>query len=189
MELMSQNIVTAVVIAIAAVPLAGCSQLTSKPKKQIQIPNSGPPVLTSMELPPQSSPTDQGGASVQEPALVSQAAYVRPVSSGESIKPFDQWTEQEVAADSLGRIGAAAVPALVEALRNPDPTVRLKAVEVLGRMGDDAAPAVPDLVRLLADPNPDVQKAATRTLGRIGPAANAAVPALMQKLFESPTAP
>ncbi len=185
MEVMSHRILTALLAAMT-LAFAGCGQLTSKPKKQVQVPNSGPPVLTSLELPPNSSPTSQGGASSQEPALISQAAYVRPVPTGESIKPFDQWTEQEAARDALGRIGAAAVPPLVEALRNPDPAVRLKAIEVLGRMGDDAAPAVPDLVRLLNDPDPDVQKSATRTLGRIGPAAQAAVPALMHKLFELP---
>jgi len=156
--------------------------LTSKPTKQIQVPDSGPPVLTSMELPPQSP----AATASQPPATISQAAYLRPVSAGQSLKPFEQWTEQDAARDALGRIGTAAVPALIEALRNLDPSVRLKAVEVLGRMGDDAAAAVPDLIKLLDDPDADVRKAATRTLGRIGPAAKSAVPALMQKLFESP---
>jgi hypothetical protein len=166
----------------------GCSRMTSQPTKQIQIRDGGPPVLTSLELPPPSPEVPDGS---QRPGLISQASYARPLSNGQmangqSVKPFGQWTEQDAAKDALGRIGAAAVPALVNALHDPDPTVRLKAIEVLGRMGDDAAPAVPDLIRLLDDPNPDVQKSATRTLGRIGPAAKAAVPALMQKLFASP---
>ena len=195
MNVMKRIIVIAlVIVAVATIGLSGCSRLTSKPTKQIQVPDSGQPVLISSELPPQSSATPQTmgtsqltGAS-QAPAVISQAAYLRPVSSGQSIKPFEAWTEQDAARDALGRIGAAAVPALITALRDPDPAVRLKAVEVLGRMGDDAAAAVPDLIKLLDDPDPEVRKAAARTIGRIGPAAKAAVPALMQKLFESPGA-
>ena len=191
MNVMKRIIVTMLAAALATVLGSGCSRLTSKPTKQVQIRDGGPPVLTSMELPPQSSETSQGPNGSQAPGLISQTSYARPLSNGhtsngQSVKPFAQWTEQDAAKDALGRIGSAAVPALVNALHDPDPTVRLKAVEVLGRMGDDAAPAVPDLIRLLDDPNPDVQKSATRTLGRIGPAANAAVPALMQKLFASP---
>ena len=85
-------------------------------------------------------------------------------------------------------IGLSTLALVRRSQRLLDPTVRLKAVEVLGRMGDDAAAAVPDLVKLLDDPDADVRKAAARTIGRIGPAAKAAVPALMQKLFESPGA-
>ncbi|HEX5103979.1 MAG TPA: HEAT repeat domain-containing protein, partial [Pirellulaceae bacterium] len=62
--------------------------------------------------------------------------------------------------------------------------VRLKAVEVLARMGSDANPAVPDLVALLDDPDERIRKAATRTLGRIGPEAAPAVPALMRSLLQ-----
>jgi len=180
---MRQIIVTVLAVVGLATITAGCNRLVSKPKKQVQVPDSGPPVLVSSELPPQSPATPQAPIS---PALISQASYMRPLAGSQSVKPFNQWTEQDAAEDALGRIGAAAVPALVTALRDPEPSVRLKAVEVLGRMGDDAQGAVPDLIRLLDDSDADVRKAATRTLGRIGPAAQSAVPALMQKLFESP---
>jgi HEAT repeat protein len=77
----------------------------------------------------------------------------------------------------------------VNALDSPDPSIREKAVNVLGRMGPAAAPAVPSLVKLLQDPDISIRKAAARTLGQIGPAAKDAVPALMQTLLEpSPTA-
>ena len=71
-------------------------------------------------------------------------------------------------------------------MSSPVPAARLKAIEVLGRMGSDAHDAVPQLVTLLDDPDPAVRKAAARTLGLIGPAANAAVPALMRKLLQPP---
>lgn len=119
------------------------------------------------------------------PPLIAPVSFEQP-AEGEpkGFKPLAEWTEQEAAADALGRIGAAAVPELVQALANPDPAVREKAVGVLGRMGADAAPAVPNLVKLLNDPDPVVRKAAARTLGRIGPAAKDAVPSLMRALLE-----
>jgi hypothetical protein len=201
MKAMKRILITALAIATGTTGLSGCSRLSSQPTKQIQVPDSGQPVLISSELPPQTPATQpaagssqfratsQVASTAQAPAVISQASYLKPVSSGQAVKPFDAWTEEDAARDALGRIGAAAVPALVTALRDPDPAVRLKAVEVLGRMGDDAAAAVPDLIKLLDDPDPDVRKAATRTIGRIGPAAKAAVPALMQKLLESPSSP
>ena len=74
----------------------------------------------------------------------------------------------------------------MDALRSTDPIVRKKAVEVLGRMGEDAAPAVPALTALLDDPDLGVRKAAARTLGQIGPDAKDAVPSLMRNLFQPP---
>ena len=102
-----------------------------------------------------------------------------------SLKPLEQWTEQEAAADALGRIGPPAIPQLVESLRSSDPEARLIAAQVLARMGSDAKEAVPDLVRLLDDPDERIRKAATRALGRIGPDAAAAVPGLIETLLES----
>jgi len=101
-----------------------------------------------------------------------------------SLKPLEQWTEQEAAAEALGRIGPPAIPQLIELLKSPDPEVRLIAAQVLARMGSDAKEAVPPLIPLLNDPDERIRKAAARTLGRIGPDAAAAVPELMQALVE-----
>jgi hypothetical protein len=87
------------------------------------------------------------------------------------------------------RCWPAGVPALAQALQSRDPEVRLKATEVLGRMGEDAKDAVPELVRLLDDPDLAVRKAAARTIGRIGPAAKDAVPALMRSLLQTAPQP
>jgi HEAT repeat protein len=62
--------------------------------------------------------------------------------------------------------------------------VRLKAAEVLARMGTDAQPAAAELTRLLDDPDERIRKAAARALGMIGPAAADAVPALMRSLTQ-----
>ena len=106
------------------------------------------------------------------------------------MRPFDEWSEQQAAAEALSRIGPPAVPMLVQALQHSDPEVRLQAVRVLIRMGPDAKEAVPALVPLLDDPDERIRKAAARSLGRIGPEAGDAVPALMRSLLQAePVAP
>lgn len=112
-------------------------------------------------------------------------------SSGSSVeslelRPYAQWSLQETAADSLARIGAAAVPELMMALRHPSSQQRLAAASVLGRIGPDAAAAVPALVDRLNDIDPGVRRASARALGQIGPQASEAVPDLMKILNASP---
>lgn len=119
------------------------------------------------------------------PAAPPRAIFDFTTSPAEyNLKPLERWTEQEAAADALGRIGPAAVPELIATLRSADPEARLQATQVLARMGSDAKQAVPELIRLLDDPDERIRKAATRTLGRIGPDAAEAVPALMKSLLE-----
>jgi len=165
-------------VLLVTVVAGGCARGPQGPTKEIQVPNSGVPVLTTAER------TAEELAGKRLARAVAQASFVQPVDEAPPVKAFEQWTDQEAAADALGRIGPAAVPSLVEALHSPDALVRLKAIEVLGRMGSDAHDAVPELIKLLDDSDSSVRKAAARTLGLIGPAANAAVPALMRKLLQ-----
>jgi hypothetical protein len=96
---------------------------------------------------------------------------------------YDQWTEAETAAHALGRLGAAAAAEVTALLADPDPAVRLRAAEILARIGPEAATAVDPLVRILEqDPDPGVRKAAAFALGQMGPEASPAVPALMELL-------
>jgi HEAT repeat protein len=127
-------------------------------------------------------PAQPQSSAVQRTSL-EQPVPLEVPATARLLRPFPQWSEQEAAAEALGRIGAAAVPPLIVALRSEDPTVRLRAAEVLGRMGPEAADAVEELVRLLNDPDVRVRKAAIRTLGQIGPAAKDAVPALIERLL------
>src|SRR5262245_24698447 len=144
------------ILLAAGTFLGGCDVPLNGPTKEISSPE--PEVVFT---------------SVPAPSTVVQAAYVEPATPDDlpRVKPFSQWTEEDTAADALGRIGPAAVPALAQALKSEDADVRLKAVQVLARMGSDAKEAVPDLVVLLDDPDERIRKAATRTLGRIGPEA------------------
>jgi hypothetical protein len=167
---------------LAGTGLAGCSGSAAAPRKVIATSPDGPAKVLPLTAAarPMTWPTSTVAPAAYEEPLPARPAFITvPV-----VKPLAEWTEQDVAADALGRIGAAAVPALIEGLRSPDPAVRLKAVEVLGRMGPDAKDAVPDLVRLLDDPEEPIRRAATRTLGRIGPPAQEAVPALVRTLLQ-----
>ena len=66
----------------------------------------------------------------------------------------------------MGPTAKAAVPALVEKLKDPRPEIRREAVLALGAMGDAALPAVPQIVATLSDEH--AQPAATFVLGQLG---------------------
>jgi hypothetical protein len=171
---------TALIVAIVLAAAGGCNKGQLGPTKEVQVPDGGPPVYTSAER------AAKEAAEARRPQTVARASFEQPLEEPPRVRPADEWTEQETAADALGRIGAAAVPALVRELTNPDAGVRLKAVEVLGRIGPEAASAAPEVTQLLDDPDPAVRKAAAHTLGQIGPAAKDAVPALMRTLLQPP---
>jgi HEAT repeat protein len=73
-----------------------------------------------------------------------------------------------VAAAALGQIGGVeAVTALVDALNNKDPDVRMEASRQLGNLGRLALPAVQPLRKARQDPEAVVRKAAARALFKI----------------------
>jgi len=95
----------------------------------------------------------------------------------------------------MARLGAAAVPKLVESLSHRDPRVRGFTADVLGQIGIAANDAVPALMVLLDDHSlrdgkraygkaygKEVRYGAIEALGRIGPAAAPAIPQLMALL-------
>ena len=92
---------------------------------------------------------------------------------------------RRAAADALGKVGPAAVPALIEALRDNSSYVRWAAVAVLGEMSTTAADAVPPLIEALRGDDKDVRWAAVGALGKVGPAAADAVPALIEALVST----
>jgi HEAT repeat protein len=84
------------------------------------------------------------------------------------------------ATQTLGRLGAPAVPALVPLLRHTDPAVRTTACQALTTVGPAARDAVPALGDLLKDGDLNVRRTAVSALGRVGPAARAAAPRLAE---------
>ena len=83
---------------------------------------------------------------------------------------------------ALIRVGAPAVPAVVELLATSDPRLRSLALSTLWGMGAKAESAVPALVETLADPDPEMRNGAAMALDNMGPAAAGAVPALIKAL-------
>ena len=76
----------------------------------------------------------------------------------------------------------AAMPALIEAMKDADHRVRAWAAHALGEIGPDAERAVPALIKMLKDPEEGPRNCSAIALGRIGPAARPAIPALQEAL-------
>jgi HEAT repeat protein len=125
-----------------------------------------------------------------------------------------RWTVAELLRD-LGPEAAAATPALLAALQDPDPHVRhvvtaalgeiapadkeviaalvsrlrtgdrLSAVKALGHFAADAREAVPTLVELVKDPDTETRLTAVIILGEIGPDAALAVRVLTEALRDA----
>lgn len=135
----------------------------------------------------------QGGAGVSGSAFDGQGesprgTKIKAVTYYEPITPirsFHDWELREIAIDSLSRIGKAAVPKLIDVLRDPNPHHRVQAAKMLARIGPDADEAVNELVSALDDEDEEVRKAAVRALGQIGPPAAAAVEALIRVIEET----
>jgi HEAT repeat protein len=72
-----------------------------------------------------------------------------------------------------------ALPALVEALRDPHPPNRTRAARGLAYLGWEAQPAVKALAQALGDTDGGVRRQALAALERLGPFAAEAVPALL----------
>ena len=81
----------------------------------------------------------------------------------------DRRQVQTRCAFALSRIGAAAIPPLIEALNSEENTVRAGAAKALAGMGADASPAIPALITNLKNED-DVRREAAEALGAIGAA-------------------
>jgi HEAT repeat protein len=92
------------------------------------------------------------------------------------------------AAKALAKIGAPAVPELIESLKHPVVHIRYRAAWALGQIGPDAADAVPALIKALHDKDNQVRELAAYALGEIGPQAQAAVRPLVVMLRDPASA-
>ena len=84
--------------------------------------------------------------------------------------------------DAMADIGSAAVPTLIDFLKDKDQHVRHDAAFALARTGPEARAAIPTLLELLKDQEHYVRSAAAVALGGIGPEAKTVIPALVQVL-------
>lgn len=60
-------------------------------------------------------------------------------------------SERQPILSALGKRGKKVLPNLLMAIDDRDPYLRSGAIELLGKLGDDASPAVPKLIKLLQD--------------------------------------
>lgn len=164
-------------LAIGCLAIAGCGgSETPRPASG----ESATPKLTAKEV---------GDMRARLESSLARDATGRPTGATPpaQIVPLGPPAEvgvQQSAADALAKIGVAAVPTLLEALENKDPTVRARAASALARMGPTASSAVPALTKALSDPDEDVRRNAARALGQMGPAAESAIPALSAVLTQ-----
>lgn len=92
------------------------------------------------------------------------------------------------AAAIIARIGPeakAAVPALIDALDDPDAATRSEVLLALAAMGPDARPAASVVIKCLNDPDLKVRYAACYCLGRLGTEAEVAKE-MLQRHLKSP---
>jgi HEAT repeat protein len=122
-------------------------------------------------------------AAVALESFVAEAESTIPILT-QALSDVDLDT-QVAATRTLGRIGAAAIPGLLQALDKPEKHVRREAVWALARIGSAAKTAVSALTCALQDSDLRVRLGAAQALGAIGPDAGAAVSALVECLKDS----
>lgn len=80
----------------------------------------------------------------------------------------EYWGVRQDAVRALGKMGSAAVDALIAALWDPDDCVQLDAVQFLGRLGADSVSAITPLRALSATWGEGMRRETVKTLGKIG---------------------
>ena len=83
---------------------------------------------------------------------------------------------------ALKNIGVAAVPTLLQSLRNADEWVRMLAARELSECGKLVPAVIPALVKCLEDADPGVRAEAVESLGKLGSRAVGARSCLEQLL-------
>jgi HEAT repeat protein len=120
-------------------------------------------------------------------AVSTLSAQARPAHTKEPVsggRPLSQWIADLKAAApqtrnaaayeiaGLGPQAAAAVPALIEALDDPEPSVRFPVTVALMEIGPAAKAAVPRLQQMMDEElNDEIAASARRALKRIDPTA------------------
>ncbi len=89
------------------------------------------------------------------------------------------------AARSLGVGGEKAVPALIEALSDADPGVRLAAAQALGRIGPAAKDAAPALIKAIFDKDVTLRRAARSALRDLQAPSDIVIPVFVKMLEEA----
>jgi NADH dehydrogenase len=122
---------------------------------------------------------------VRPPQAVEPQTVGHPVSYWLGLLASEQEPAQQEAVAALSRLGQAAVPELITALKDSDWHIRNQAAVALGAIGPTAKEAVPALIDVLQEQDKYFRAHGAAALGRIAKEAKAAVPALMKALKDS----
>jgi hypothetical protein len=130
-------------------------------------------------------------AALPDPELTADAAVALSFMGPKAFPPLRQAVASDnpiVRREALRSIGklrfraplpsADVLPLLLDAMPDPDPTVRTVAATYLGIIHEDAPASVPLLIAALGDPDPAVRRASASALGAFGGEAVSALPAL-----------
>jgi RNA polymerase sigma factor (sigma-70 family) len=99
-----------------------------------------------------------------------------------SLRDTDDEVRDTASVQLAGRVGDAALPLLIAALKDDRQEYRTWVMFTISRFGADARPAVPALTALLKSSKKTDRIVAAEVLGLIGPPADTAVPALTELL-------
>lgn len=131
----------------------------------------------------------QQAASVLGQQKVDDAAIILLDLKNAVRQEKDPAVRREVAV-TLGRFGKLArqaVPALTEALKDPDLAVKSACVEALGRVGPDAHTAAPAILEALKSNDKALTQAAVFALGRVDPEDKSACSAALVRVLKAST--
>lgn len=114
-------------------------------------------------------------ATVEQDGFPSNTLYVKDLKIQGALAALnDAWPEVQSRAlseldalNALDRIEPARLPRIVLLLRYPDLTVRLTALNILGKIGEPATEFLPQIAALLVNDELDVRVAATRAIGKL----------------------
>ncbi len=169
----SKNSLHWVLAGLVVIAVTGCGAITSDPPAKIE-------EAARQALEKAARTGYQSGTTPRIEPVVPGIMATSP-----RIRPHDEFSLDETAADALARIGPAAVPQVMLMLQDSDPVLRTRAAKILARIGPEAQPSVPMLVAMLNDGDEEVRKSAAHALGQIGPAAAEAVSALVRAAAEA----
>jgi NADH dehydrogenase len=119
---------------------------------------------------------------VSPPQAVEAQVVSQPVSYWLRLLAREEEPAQQEAVGALSRLGQAAVPELIKALKDDDWQVRNQAAVVLGAIGPESKAAVPALIDVLREEDKYFRSHGAAALGKIGREARVAVPALIKAL-------
>jgi HEAT repeat protein len=113
--------------------------------------------LTALQSPDRLLSNSAAELMQQNPNLIAKTigTEANATTANQFVQVLGQSSEapRSLAVTGLITLGPAAIPALINGMRDPNPLIRLESAIALRKFGAAAMPAVPELLRLLKDPS------------------------------------